>query len=211
MFGNYENLKRALGAIARLRQAGPSHGDSLGLQAERERIQKEIQSQPRKDGDTQLTANFWLSEFTFSATAIRYGIDNTPPEQAVRRLALLCESILQPARDMVSSMFPGVNVSIKVVSGYRSPRLNEKVGGSQSSFHLFGYAADVELYMDGQERNDVLFSVMKELPYTELVWEHGTDKAPAWVHVAYSEHDSRKMLKRRPAGLPIPEISLDNN
>lgn len=41
--------------------------------------------------DLRLTKHFCLSEFTRSATAIRYGISNQPSEQQVQRLQALCQ------------------------------------------------------------------------------------------------------------------------
>ena len=62
-----------------------------------------------------LSLNFSLKELTASQTADRKGIDNTPTEEHIENLKLLCENILQPTRDEW-----GI---ISVSSGYRSPEL----------------------------------------------------------------------------------------
>ena len=43
-----------------------------------------------------LTPNFSLRELTKSQTAERKGIDNTPTDEHIENLKLLCKNILQP-------------------------------------------------------------------------------------------------------------------
>jgi zinc D-Ala-D-Ala carboxypeptidase len=150
-----------------------------------------------------LSNNFSLEEFTKSATADRLGIDNAAPDIAVINLKVLCEEVLQPARDHFKNEFG--DVFIKVNSGYRNVALCEAIGSSARSFHCHGMAADIELYIKNgtqyMEANEKLYYYIKEnLPFTELIWEYGDDKMPAWVHVALSKHDKRKMIKRFPKG-----------
>lgn len=78
-----------------------------------------------------------LSEFTRSATAIRHGIDNTPDADSVAALQDLCINVLEPLRRRF-----GV---IRITSGYRCLKLNQMVGGSRTSQHLFGEAADIHV------------------------------------------------------------------
>ena len=75
-----------------------------------------------------LSKNFSLRELTKSATAERAGIDNTPKDiEHLGNMIHLAIHVLQPVRDQF-----GV---ISVNSGYRSPDLNTKVGGSKNSQH----------------------------------------------------------------------------
>lgn len=144
-----------------------------------------------------LTANFSLQEFTRSHFATKNKIPNTPSDKVVERLKVLCEEVLQPVRDKIVADNPGKNIFINITSGYRSLKLNARLKGSATSFHLFGYAADCELFIDGEESNKVLYDAIQERNvFTELVWEYGTDESPDWVHVAYNPADSRKMVKR---------------
>lgn len=80
--------------------------------------------------------NFELSEFLDSDTAKARGITNIPTFADVAHLSELCETFLQPLRDAWGS---GINVT----SGYRSAALNKAVGGSDTSVHMIGYAADL--------------------------------------------------------------------
>ena len=86
-----------------------------------------------------LSKNFALSELTKSATAERLNVDNTPNLYHLVNLTHLAIHILQPVRDKF-----GV---ITINSGYRSPTLNAKVGGSKTSQHCNGQASDFESFL----------------------------------------------------------------
>ena len=94
--------------------------------------------------DIQLTEHFKLSEFTRSATASKYGIDNTldPANpihaEIIANLKNLCEQVLEPLRQFF-------NVPIIISSGYRCNQLNIKVGGVYASQHTIGEAADIQI------------------------------------------------------------------
>lgn len=153
-----------------------------------------------------LSTNFSLEEFLKSETAERLGIDNSPSDNVVNHLEHLVQKVLQPARDHFKNKFG--DVFIKVNSGYRNKKLSEAVGSSTKSFHYYGMAADVELWIKNgttwMESNALLYFYIKDnLPFTELVWEYGNDKNPSWVHVALSKSDKRKMIKRFPKNKPI--------
>ena len=79
--------------------------------------------------------HFTLSDFTRSATAAIHGIENTPNESQIRNLECLCSLILDPLQDCI--VHP-----IYITSGFRTPRLNRLVGGSKTSAHMQGLAAD---------------------------------------------------------------------
>lgn len=79
--------------------------------------------------------HFTLSEFTRSETAKKYGIENTPNELQVRNIERLCALILDPLRDCIGH-------PIYITSGFRTKRLNRIVGGSTTSAHMDGLAAD---------------------------------------------------------------------
>jgi len=86
--------------------------------------------------DEQLTQSFTLREFVNSQVAARFGIDNTPPPQAVDCIKALCVNVLQPLRDRLHR-------PIQILSGYRCPRVNALANGARSSQHMFGEAADI--------------------------------------------------------------------
>lgn len=131
-----------------------------------------------------ISKNFTLKEMISSTTAIRLGIPNDPPLDVVNNMILLAEAVLQPLREYMDE-------SIRVSSGYRSPVLNRKIGGSKSSQHCVGQAAD--LTCDG--KNKKMFDFIKDsLVFDQLIWEFGTEREPDWVHVSYKRDGNRRQV-----------------
>ena len=84
-----------------------------------------------------ISENFTWSEMQRSETARRMGIDNTVPEGPARQaVVLLVTRVLQPLRKAWGR-------PLVINSGYRSPELNEAVGGVPGSQHVRGEAADI--------------------------------------------------------------------
>ena len=79
---------------------------------------------------SQLTSNFTLSEFK-----CRDGTD--VPIDMRESVQLLAEN-LQVLRD-------ALNRPIRVISGYRSPAYNTKIGGAKKSQHMLAKAADIKI------------------------------------------------------------------
>jgi hypothetical protein len=126
-----------------------------------------------------VTNNFTLAELTATKT----GLPNALPKHLEPNLRALAEKVLQPTRDALHA--------VKVTSAYRSPAVNSKVGGAKTSQHVQAQAADLKF--DGG--NEVLFNWIREnLDFDQLIWEFGTDKAPSWVHVSYSNTKNRKQI-----------------
>ena len=83
-----------------------------------------------------LSPHFALSEFTESPTARKYGIENSPPTEAIANLLRLCLGIMEPLREELQ-------LPVIITSGYRSKRLNDiLLHSSHHSQHLYGQAAD---------------------------------------------------------------------
>jgi hypothetical protein len=138
----------------------------------------------------QLSKHFELAEFIRSSTAKRAGISNMPTNAHLENIKLLCEKVLEPIR--VHFARP-----IILSSGYRSAALNRAVGGSSSSQHCSGEAADID--MDGTNvTNAQIFNYIKDnLEFDQLIWEFGTDTNPDWVHVSYESNGrQRKQILR---------------
>jgi hypothetical protein len=130
----------------------------------------------------QLTNNFSLKELTASDTATRKGLDNTPNEAVTANLKTLAENILQPIREHYGK-------SVKVNSGYRSPEVNASVGGSKTSDHCKGQAADIEI--TGVANGDLAKYIAENYKFTQVILEFYTQGIPdsGWVHVSYDAND----------------------
>ena len=133
----------------------------------------------------QLSKNFTLSEMTKSETALRHGMDNTPGETEIANMKVLVEKVLQPVRDHYAR-------GVKVNSGYRHPEVNAKVGGSRTSDHCKGMAADIEI--PGVSNHELADWISKNLDYTQVILEFYTPGVPdsGWVHVSYDPADLKK-------------------
>ena len=130
----------------------------------------------------QLTNNFSLKELTVSDTATRLGLDNTPNEAVTANLKTLAEKILQPVREHYGK-------SVKVNSGYRAPEVNAAVGGSKTSDHCKGQAADIEI--TGVANGDLAKYIAENFKFTQVILEFYTQGVPdsGWVHVSYDSND----------------------
>ena len=128
-----------------------------------------------------LSTNFTDKELTRSDTALRLGIDNTPDAQTLENLKLLCEKVLQPVRDHFGT--------VTVNSGFRSAATNVATGGSKTSDHCLGRAADIEV--QGIANPDLAQWIMDNLDYTQLILEFYTQGQPnsGWVHVSYDPNN----------------------
>lgn len=126
-----------------------------------------------------LSANFSLNELTKSDTATRHDIDNTPTMQVIENLQDLVDNVLQPLREKFGP--------VVVTSGYRSPAVNTKIGGSTTSDHCHGYAADFEvLGMDNREL--ALYIQDNNFKFKQLILEFYDGRPDSgWVHCSFQK------------------------
>ena len=137
---------------------------------------------------TMLTNNFSLHEMIKSETASRRDMDNYPhSDEIIANLTVLCEQVLQPLRD-------AYGVGIKVNSGYRSPDVNAAVGGSRTSDHCKGQAADIEIA--GVPNAELAQYIADNFDYTQLILEYFTPGIPdsGWVHVSYDSNNLKRQV-----------------
>lgn len=125
-----------------------------------------------------LTENFSLAEMIKSETALRQDLDNTPGDVEIANLKVLAENVLQKVRDHYGK-------GVKVNSGFRHPNVNAAVGGSRTSDHCKGQAADIEI--PGVANADLAGWIRDNLKFTQLILEFYTPGVPdsGWVHVSY--------------------------
>lgn len=135
-----------------------------------------------------ISKNFTLAELCNSAAAKRFGISNNPDDKVIKNLELLAKNILQPIRDHFEK-------PIHVVSGYRSPGLNKKVGGAANSQHLTGQAVDIDNDNTSISNAEIFNYIKENLKFDQLIWEFGNDESPDWVHVSYSTKPRKQILR----------------
>ena len=121
-------------------------------------------------GGFKLSANFSLAEMV----ATSHGkLQDTPTGEVVFNLTLLCARVLQPLRDTLGA-------PVYINSGYRSKKLNAKVGGVPNSRHLLGKAADI--HCDNMAYAKVVFDILKQNKFVHKVLIE-TKGRSVWVHV----------------------------
>ena len=128
---------------------------------------------------------FTLKELCKSNYAIQHNISNIPTKEIEQNLNQLVDKILDPLREAWGA-------PIIVNSGYRCPELNSKVGGSKTSQHKTGQAADIQTVSDSKEDNRKLFKLIQTLglPFDQLIDESNY----SWIHVSYSDRNRRQIL-----------------
>lgn len=129
-----------------------------------------------------LSEHFDLNEFTASQTAVRKGIDNTPPSDVVERLRMLAVTLEQ-----VRSLLGG-NHSIRISSGYRCLALNRAIGSGDTSAHVLGYAVDFTCPGFGTPKEVALKIAASPIKFDKLIYE-GT-----WVHLSIDPKNKRELL-----------------
>lgn len=126
-----------------------------------------------------LSAHFSLAEMTASEIAIRKGLDNTPTPEIVENLKLLCV-YLERVRELLA-------VPMIVHSGYRSPKVNAALGGSEKSAHMQGLACDFTAPNFGTPQEVCRMIVESDIAWDQLICEG------SWTHFAISDN-MRKMV-----------------
>lgn len=140
--------------------------------------------------------HFTMTEFTDSVTAKKEGLDNTPSPSHVRNIEEMVQQLLDPLREAWAIECAHEKFgtpAIRVSSGYRGFQLNEAVGGSKTSAHCYGLAADL-VPINGR---------LAEFKRFCRAWLHGrafdqmisesedATGTPRWVHIGYKARNGR--------------------
>lgn len=136
----------------------------------------------RPNPGTLISPHFSFAELV--ATQHRDFLDEQgeAPAQVRANLRRLCLDLLEPARALVGPL--------RVTSGYRCPGLNRAVGGSRSSAHIDGLAADVvPLELDLRDAYQRL--AQSGLAFDQLIFEFGR-----WIHIGGPRHGAEPRLQR---------------
>lgn len=120
-----------------------------------------------------LSENFTLDEFLRSDVAARMGRELVPPLEVIANLERLAVVLLEPIRTAIGK-------PIQITSGWRPDWLNTLIGGSSTSEHCSGRAAD--FHSPGVPPIDIsqaIAAMVGGLPFNQLIHEFD-----AWTHIS---------------------------
>jgi hypothetical protein len=134
-----------------------------------------------------ISEHFTLEELSFSETAARLGLDNTPNPFVVANLGLVAV-VMEKIRSLLGDR------PIVVHSGYRSVEVNRAVGGVATSAHCHGLACDFVCPVFGTPPKVALAILSSGIEYDQLILEYG------WIHVGLAQGgmvSRREVLTKR--------------
>lgn len=107
-------------------------------------------------------------------------------------IVFLIQSLLDPIREKLGK-------PIIVTSGYRPKPLNDAVGGSKTSNHLYGCAADIHTGNNSTDNIKIVYAILElGIDYDEIIVEgsefnkSGELVSAKWIHVAVKPTGNRK-------------------
>ena len=135
-----------------------------------------------------ISAHISDKEGTYSSTALRLGLDNTPNAEQLKCMREVAENIFEPLRAYVGG-------PIKINSFFRGEPVNTAIGGSKYSQHMKGQAIDIDDTFGRMSNAEMYHFIKDNLDFDQLIWEFGDENNPNWVHVSYVTHrPNRKKL-----------------
>ena len=129
----------------------------------------------------QLSSHFSYEELVNSPEGQRHGLDNTPSKEVLENLKDLAGNL-----EELRILF---GCPLVILSGFRCEKLNTLVGGSKTSAHVKGFAADI--VCPGWYSPSSMQSMLKksELKLDQCIEEGG------WLHVSFAPTLRNEYLK----------------
>ena len=124
----------------------------------------------------------------------------TPTQDIIDSLTELCQAVLEPLREEIDR-------PIIITSGYRPYKLNKLVGGSRTSAHMYGKAADC--WAMNMSVHDFALAAAElaehqEGPIDQVIAEFGR-----WVHIGISDEPRYQVLTAsRKEGRTVYELGI---
>lgn len=122
---------------------------------------------------TRLSKYFTLEELTVSERAKQAGVSNKPLGRDLQNVQLLA-TFLDSVREILGA-------PMIISSGFRSTAVNKLVGGSDTSAHSFGLAADFTSPKFGTPLEICRKLASSALVFDQLIYER--KKGKIWVHI----------------------------
>ena len=133
---------------------------------------------------------FSYSEFFKSDVAEKHQVKNIPDDaqlsQVLGNIKALVLNVLDPLRARIGR-------PIIITSGYRSQRVNNLVGGSKTSQHMLGKAADIHVQGYTSQQMDIVYQTIQMCydfdqlifyPYKNIIhvsWNGDKNRQESWV------------------------------
>ena len=125
---------------------------------------------------------------------------NIPSRVAIENLKNLCEDWLEDLRYSYNTLYPRdcpqKEMPLVINSGYRSPEVNKRAGGSSTSNHLTGCAVDIRCLGVEQALRyaTTLLDISDESKedFDELLIEKSAKSI--WVHFAVRPEGNRRQI-----------------
>ena len=133
---------------------------------------------------------FSYSEFFKSDVAEKHQVKNIPDDaqlsQVLGNIKALVLNVLDPLRARIGR-------PIIITSGYRSQRVNNLVGGSKTSQHMLGKAADIHIQGYTPQQMDIVYQTIQMCydfdqlifyPYKNIIhvsWNGDKNRQESWV------------------------------
>ena len=99
-----------------------------------------------------------------------------------KNMEYLVNNILDPLREEVGK--------IRINSGYRTPEYNRQIGGSTTSDHIKGCAADI--FPLEKNIDDVFSLIIRKFKYNQVILER---KNTRWIHISYKKDGNKQEAK----------------
>lgn len=139
-----------------------------------------------------VTPNFMWREFTHSQTAVNRGLSNVPNNIELGNIKRTAEW-LEKLRALLAEKY-GKVIPIRITSGFRSERVNRAVGGSPTSAHRYGLAADIQAVgLPVKQLAYDIYSFVKagKLPKPDQMIREMPRGGGQWVHIGLANGTQR--------------------
>ena len=129
---------------------------------------------------------FSYSEFFKSDVAEKHQVKNIPDDaqlsQVLGNIKALVLNVLDPLRARIGR-------PIIITSGYRSQRVNELVGGSKTSQHMLGKAADIHIQGYTPQQMEMVYrTIQMYYDFDQLIFYPSRNI----IHISWNEDKNRQ-------------------